>query len=253
MKKICIMNQKGGTGKSTLAVNLSHALALKGKKVLLVDVDPQGSSTIYLKPEFEKTIANVLIHKEDAKDAIINVRENLDLIPSNKTVRPVSMLIMNEPGREFLLKNAMSKIKGYDYVFIDCAPNLDVLNFNAFAYADETIIPVTMDYLSTPGMVELITDTLASVKKNLRHNLEVSGVIGMFYDQRETKSKKMMESLNKNEFFNGKVFKTVIRKNTKIGESPAYGKTIFEYAPSSYGAKDYEELANEFLRRGGKK
>lgn len=248
MKKICVVNQKGGTGKTTVAVNLSHALAMKNKKVLLIDADGQGHATVHLGHTPEKTLYNILIDKVDPKEVIVNVRENLDLIPADRALRAVPMKISGEPGRDFLLKNALSKVKGYDYVIVDCGPSLDALNFNVFVFADEALIPINMEFLTAHGTAEMVSTTFDAIKKNMGHELKINGVVGVFYDKRTRKSKEMMDLIRK--YFSDKVYSTVIRINTKISEAPSDKKTIFEYDKKSYGAQDFKALAEEFIKRG---
>ncbi|MFH0874786.1 MAG: ParA family protein [archaeon] len=248
MKKICVINQKGGTGKTTVAVNLSHGLALKGKKVLVIDADGQGHTTIHFGHTPKKTLYDILIDKVDPKDVIVNIRPNLDLIPADRNLRAVPMKISGEPGRDFLLKNALAKIKGYDYVIIDCGPNLDALNFNVFVYADEALIPINMEFLTAHGTAEMVSTTFEAIKRNMGHELLINGVVGVFYDRRTKKSKEMMDLIKK--YFKDKVYDTVIRINTKISEAPSDKKTIFEYDPKSTGTEDFKMLAEEFMRRG---
>lgn len=248
MKRICVVNQKGGTGKTTVAVNLAHALAMKNKKVLLIDADGQGHATVHLGHEPEKTLYDILIDKVDPKDVIVNVRENLDLIPADRALRAVPMKISGEPGRDFLLKNALSKIKGYDYILTDCGPNLDALNFNVFVFSDEALIPINMEFLTAHGTAEMVSTTFNAIKNNMGHNLKINGVVGVFFDKRTKKSKEMMDLITK--YFKDKVYKTVIRINTKISEAPSDKKTIHEYDPRSNGAKDFKSFAEEFIKRG---
>ena len=247
MRKIAIINQKGGVGKTTVAVNLSHALARKGKKVLLVDGDGQGHSTSHLGNEAENTLYEVLVENLDPKKAIINSRENLDLLPANRNVRAVSMKIASEVGRDTLLRTAMQNVKGYDYVILDCPPGIDALSFNIFLYADEALIPVNMEYLAAESLAEMSNITFKALKDRLNHDLKINGIVGIAFDKRTKKSQEIMNMVKK--AFGNKVYKTLIRTNTRISESPGSKQTIFEYDPKSNGAKDFEALANEFLLR----
>ncbi len=247
MKRIAIVNQKGGVGKTTIAVNLSHALAKKGKKVLLIDGDGQGHSTKHLGHEAENTLYHVLVENLDPQNAIINSRKNLDIIPADRGVRAISMKIASEVGRDTLLKNAMKGIKGYDYVIIDCPPGIDALSFNLFLFADEALVPLSMDPLAAEGTAEMVGVTFKALKDRLNHDLKINGFIGVAVDKRTKRAQEVMAMLKK--AFGKQVYKTSIRTNTRMRESPGSQQSIFEYDPKGNGAKDFDALAQEFLTR----
>lgn len=248
MRKIAIINQKGGTGKSTSALNVAAGLARKSKKVLLIDMDPQGNIATWFDVAPKKTIYHLLIEEgTTAHDCVTNVRPNLDILPSTKTAAQAEIILTGMPGRERVLGRKLAALKGYDFVLLDCAPSLNLLNQNAVTYATEAVIPVSMDYLALVG-VKQILENLRMIREILDHKIEVALVVPTFYDRRNRKSREILDTLESH--FDGKVTRPV-RVNVRLAEAASHHQTIYEYAPSSHGARDYEDLTEQLI--GGRK
>lgn len=245
--KIAIANQKGGVGKTDLCVNLSTSLANKGKKVLLVDVDPQANATDYLTPEkAEKTIYNLLVSDEThINDTIQKTAvKNLDLIPSDSRLSAAQIMLAHSVGMQFKLKKKLMDLQGYDYVIIDTPPSLGMLTLNAMTAADKVLVPIQVHYFAMDGVVNL-SKTIEAVKEDLNKNLKLSGVILTMYDKRNKLSAEVKKMVKTS--FKDKLYKTVIPINVKLAEAPSHHKPIMHYASSSTGAKAYEKLVEEFL------
>ncbi|EHR78908.1 cobyric acid synthase CobQ [Thermococcus litoralis DSM 5473] len=245
MPVISIANQKGGVGKSTTAINLSAALALKGKRVLLVDMDPQGATTVGLGfRDATPTIYNVILDKVDTEDAIIPTEiEGLYLIPSNIALSGAEIELSSQIGREYILRNKLAKIKDdYDYVIIDTPPSLGILTMNSLVASDEVIIPIQAEYYALEG-IGLLLKAIKLVRERLGIPLEIRGFLITMFDKRTNLSKEVREEVKR--IFGEKVFRTMIPRNVKLAEAPSHGKPIFLYAPDSRGAKAYMKLAEE--------
>jgi chromosome partitioning protein len=243
-KIIAISNHKGGVGKTTSTVNIGAGVALKGKKVLLIDLDPQANLTQCLGLiEPEKTIYGALRGEYDLP--IIEVNNNLFLTPSTLDLASIEIELSTKIAREVILKKMIEKIAGgFDYIFIDCPPSLGLITVNAFAAANEIFIPLQAQFLALHGLDKL-TDVIALVRENLNTNLKVGGVFITQYDSRKILNRDIAESVSN--YFDGNIFKTVIRDNVALAEAPIHGQDIFRYDPKSNGAKDYESLINEFI------
>lgn len=249
-KAIAIFNQKGGVGKTTTNINLAACLALKGKKVLVLDIDPQGNTTSGLgisKRELDETVYSILVDNDyDPRKAIIHTGvEDLDLIPASVDLAGAEVELVQVEGRERALKIGLDKIKDdYDYIFIDCPPSLGLLTINSLAAVDSVLIPIQCEFYALEGVSQLVS-TIELVKKSLNPSLEVQGVILSMFDGRTNLSAQVVQEVKK--YFGGKVYSTVIPRNVRLAEAPSYGLPITEYDPKSKGAEAYMEFAEEFL------
>lgn len=249
-KAIAIFNQKGGVGKTTTNINLAACLALRGKKVLVLDIDPQGNTTSGLgisKRMLDNTIYNILVDEEyEPREAIIHTGvKNLDLIPASVDLAGAEVELVQIEGRERALKNGLDKIKSdYDYIFIDCPPSLGLLTINSLAAVDSVLIPIQCEFYALEGVSQLVS-TIDLVKKSLNPALEVQGVILSMFDGRTNLSAQVVQEVKK--YFKDKVYSTVIPRNVRLAEAPSYGLPITEYDPKSKGAEAYMEFSEEFL------
>lgn len=236
MRKIAILNFKGGTGKTTTAVNLSYALASRRQSVLVVDCDPQGSVAGWLGINPKSTFFDLLSDRARLEECIYQTRKGLDIIPSDKQLALIELRLARERDMEKAFQKKLAPLKDYDFVFLDCPPSMSILNLNALEYAKEVFLPVSMDYLSLRGVQQVV--------ESLPEGIEISKIIPTFYDQRTRKSKEILKDLES--FFKGKVT-SPIRVNVRLSECSSYHQTIFEYDPHSRGAIDYQRLAKEIL------
>ena len=246
MKIISVSNNKGGVGKTTTTVNVAAAMQILGKKVLVIDMDHQGQSTYHLGVNPNKvteSVFDVLKGEMNYKDVIVN-RNGIDLIPANPELRGIEFLAM--PAKEFLLKEAMEDLSGYDYVLIDCPPSLGVLTLNALAISEYIIVPLQVQFLPFHGMYNLF-EAVQMVKRRINRNIDVTGIIGTMYNAKKTINREVLDETEKR--LPGKLFKTLIRENVSLQEAPSWGQTIFEYKPDSNGADDYMELTREIIQR----
>jgi len=251
-RTISLINQKGGSGKTTTVVNLGASLAYLGRKVLLVDLDPRAHTTIHLgfKPsQVDITIYDVIMNLKNLKTAIINTGINrLDILPSNIELSVAEIELVNMAGREAVLKNSLPGIKDdYDFILIDCPPSLGLLTLNALNASGEVFIPIQTEFFALEGMSKLLK-TIDIVRERLNKELKITGIILTMFDSRKNICRDVAEKVE--EFFPGLVFKTRIRDNVKLAEAPSYGKPVITYAVNSYGSKDYLSLAKEVIACG---
>lgn len=251
-RAIAIFNQKGGVGKTTTNINLGACLAQLGKKVLIMDVDPQGNTTSgigFAKSELEYTAYDVLIENDfDPRKAILHTSvKNLDLIPANVDLAGAEIEMVQMDGREKRLQKAINKIRRrYDYIFIDCPPSLGLLTINSLTAVESVLIPIQCEFYALEGVSQLMS-TVELVKKNLNRNLEIEGVVLSMFDGRTNLSIQVVQEVKR--YFGAKVYSTVIPRNIRLAEAPSYGMPIVEYDPKSKGALAYSEFAKEFLMR----
>lgn len=249
-KAIAIFNQKGGVGKTTTNINLAACLAIRGKRVLILDIDPQGNTTSGIgvtKRNLKNTVYNILIDKDyDPKKAIIKTNvENLDLIPASVDLAGAEVELVGMEGRESALKDGLEKIKAnYDYIFIDCPPSLGLLTINSLAAVDSVLVPIQCEFYALEGVSQLVS-TIDLVKRSLNPKLEIQGVILSMFDGRTNLSLQVVQEVKK--YFGNKVYATVIPRNVRLAEAPSYGMPITEYDPKSKGAEAYGDFADEFL------
>lgn len=248
-KVIAVFNQKGGVGKTTTNVNLSSCVALKGRKVLVVDIDPQGNTTSGFgidKKSLERTIYEVLIGELRAEDVVIETGiENLTIMPSSVQLAGAEIELTEFAAREKMLREAIQGIRdAYDYIFIDCPPSLGLLTINALTAADSVLIPIQCEYYALEGVSQLM-NTIWLVQKGLNPNLSIEGVVLSMFDGRTNLSIQVVDEVKR--YFRGKVYTTIIPRNVRLAEAPSYGVPILIYDPKSKGAEAYDELANEFI------
>jgi len=248
-KVISVANQKGGVGKTTTTVNLGTILAQKGKKVLLIDADPQGNATsgLGVEKEVEYSTYNVLVDEVGILDAIKDtIIKNFKICPSNMNLAGAEVELVSMMSREQRLKEKLEEVRNkFDYILIDCPPSLGLITLNSFTASDSVLIPVQCEYFALEGLGQLL-NTVNLVKKHLNKNIQIEGALLTMYDIRTNLSNQVVKEVKK--YFDDKVFKTVIPRNVRLSEAPSYGMPITEYDPRSKGAKSYIKFAREFLK-----
>ena len=245
MRRIALVNQKGGVGKTTTAVNLAAGLATIGKRVLLIDLDPQSNTTINfgLRPhELKLTTYSILVGGVPPAEVIRQIAPNLFLIPASIDLAGAEMELSTQFGREQILRDAMQTVGDYDFCLVDCPPSLGILNVNGLVFVNEVFIPMQCEFFALHGL-SLLVRTIEVVKKRLNPTLDVTGVVACMYDSRKGLSRETVREIEKH--FGPRVFTTKIRTNVRLAEAPSHGKSIFDYAPDSYGTEDYLALARE--------
>ena len=249
-KIVAVANQKGGVGKTTTAVNLSSCVAALGKKVLIVDLDPQGNTTTgygISKRSVDIGTYEILIGEADARQAVRKTEFRTDVIGSNTRLAGASLEMIDLPGRESRLRKALASIQqDYDFIFIDCPPSLDLLTLNGLCACDSILIPVQCEYYALEGLSDLM-NTVRIVRRSMNPGLDIEGVLLTMFDGRTNLSIQVAQELKR--FFAGKVYSTVIPRNVRLSEAPSHGKPITAYDKTCRGADAYTALAAEFLRK----
>ena len=248
---IAIANQKGGVGKTTTSINLSAALGEKGKKVLVIDSDPQGSTTSGYgidKNDLDYSLYDLMLGECSVHDCIIkNVVENVSLIPSNVDLSAIEIELIGTEQKEYILKKEIDYVKDlYDYIIIDCPPSLSMLTINSMTTANSVIVPIQCEYYALEGLSDLL-HTINLVQERLNPDLNMEGVVFTMYDSRTNLSNQVVENVK--EYLGQNVYKTVIPRNVRLAEAPSYGQPINIYDPKSAGAEAYAMLADEVIKR----
>ncbi|MGM0507608.1 MAG: ParA family protein [Fusobacteriota bacterium] len=252
MSVISIVNQKGGVGKTTSSVNLASYISRLGKKVLLVDLDPQGNATTGIgvsKADLDMSIYDVLLDGKDINDIIINGNHNeVDVLPATIDLAGAEVELVGKMSREHQLKKHLDRVKEkYDIIIVDCPPSLGLLTLNALTASDYLIIPIQCEFYALEGLTQLL-NTINLVKDNLNSDLEIAGILLTMFDKRLNLSEEVSNDIR--DYFKDKVYETVIPRNIKLSEAPSYGEPIDIYNKNSRGSKAYEKLAKEVIESG---
>ncbi len=250
-KVISIANQKGGVGKTTTTINLSAALAEKGKRILIIDIDPQGNTSSGFgvdKNQRENTVYELILGYSSINEAIVhNVIPNLDLIPSNVNLAGAEIELIDKSHKEAILKKELDFVQeDYDYILIDCPPSLNVLTVNAMVASDAVLVPIQCEFYALEGLSQLI-HTINLVRERLNPKLDIEGIVFTMYDSRTNLSQQVVENVR--EHVTQKIYNTMIPRNVRLAEAPSYGEPITVYDSKSVGAESYRALAEEFLQK----
>jgi len=243
MRKICIINRKGGVGKTTTAVSLAAGLARQDKKVLLVDLDPQSSVHVALKVESEHSIHQAVKGQANIDQCIANVAANFDVITSSDSLVDVEYMLSNNKLKELVLAQTLDKIEGYDYIILDCPPSMGMINQNVIAYCDEAFVPATTDYMGYDSLSKML-ETIEKAKEHFGSEIKVTKIIPTLFDRRNNICKEMLVQMQADY---PELTGYPVRINSKLKEAPQHGKSIFAYAKSSSGAKDYGRLVEDVI------
>lgn len=245
-RKIAVFNQKGGVGKTTTVINLADALANKGHRVLILDLDPQGNATSGLNVDKDRDHMIYDFLLGDEGDFIVPIKENLDIIPSGATLAGIEIEFARRDGWQTVLKEDMAQLGDYDYIIMDCPPSLGILSILALTAADGILIPVQCEYYALEGLSQLM-ESIQLVRGGFNPDLEIEGVLLTMYDGRTNLSMQVVEEVKN--YFKNAVFSTVIPRNVRLAEAPSYGMSILDYDKNSRGAKAYAALADEVEKR----
>ncbi len=250
-KIIAIANQKGGVGKTTTSINLSSSIAMSGKKVLLVDIDPQGNATSgvgIIKQNLENTVYEMFLGEKELKECITNsIVDNLNIVPSNVNLSGAEIDLIGVDKREYILKDSLNEVKDeYDFIIIDCPPSLNILTVNAMVAADSVIVPIQCEYYALEGLSQLV-HTINLIKDRINSNLEIDGIVFTMYDSRTNLSNEVVDNVKSNIHLN--IYDTVIPRNVRLAEAPSYGYPINMYDAKSAGAVAYDKLAKEVIKK----
>lgn len=247
---VSVTNQKGGVGKTTTSINLAASLVKRGKRILLIDMDPQGNASVGCgieMDEVEHTIYELLVDGVNANEVIVTSESGIDLITANGDLAGAQVELLNEIGRELRLQKAIADVaEQYDYVFIDCPPALNVLTINALVASDSVMIPMQCEYFALEGLSALIS-TVRKIRESLNPKLSIEGLLRTMFDGRNSLSNEVSKQLQTH--FGDKVYKTIIPRNVRLAEAPSYGEPAISYDPESKGAAAYLQLADEILQR----
>lgn len=248
-KVISVTNQKGGVGKTTTSINLAASLVKKGKRILLIDMDPQGNASVGCgvdTSEIENTIYDLLLLDTTVKEAVVKTECGVDILSANGDLAGAQVELLNEIGRELRLQKALVPVQDdYDYIFIDCPPALNVLTINALVASNSVIIPMQCEYFALEGLSALIS-TIRKIRETLNPKLCIEGLLRTMFDGRNSLSNEVSRQLQNH--FGDKVYETVVPRNVRLAEAPSYGEPVISYAPTSKGAKAYLGLASEILK-----
>ncbi|WP_162426534.1 ParA family protein [Pontibacter pudoricolor] len=243
---VAVINQKGGTGKTTTTINLGSALSKLGKRVLLLDLDPQGNLSYSLAvTEPKATLADAFLGNATLQDVLIE-KDGLWIAPGSNELVDVEISLVSQPEREKFLQTMLKDLKGFDYILIDCPPSLSVLTLNALTASSEVLIPLQMEVLTLQGLDQIL-NTVGKIKKAFNPKLKIKGIVVVMFDMRRKLSQEVLDYLQQN--IKEYIFKQNIRLNVKLAEAPSFGRSIIDYDATSNGAKDYMALADEFISR----
>ncbi|HOL66265.1 MAG TPA: AAA family ATPase [bacterium] len=251
MRKIAVINQKGGSGKTTTVVNTGVVLARTGRKVLLIDLDPQAHTTIHLglePPSVNNSAYEVLVGKLPIQQALATTQEKgLFLLPSKIELASAEIELVTTVGREAVLRDALKNLRQhFDYIIVDCPPSLGLLTLNALTAMREVLIPIQAEFFALEGLTKLL-QTIEIVQQRINRDLAITGVLITMYDERKNICRDVARKVK--EHFKDKVFRTRIRENVRLAEAPSFGKAILDFAPSSHGSEDYQKLTREIIRQ----